>query len=190
VNIWVNNRVNRSPVTHRVMRESLHTLISNMPFDPLQTDEKLDQAVPRERDMDSAMLAGCTGFVFTALATYALVVWPFLVFQDAQRSAILLQSIAIGLVPASLLGIIAARRMGLPGGSGFVAGAATASVFLFLDLKRIFVLAQDPNMQQPQYSPAMVWLLPLAWTSFALALAMVALPKGELPEKEDPGKRN
>jgi hypothetical protein len=81
-----------------------------MPFEPLRTDEKLKQPVRRERDMDTHMLVGCSGFVFTAVAAYVISVWPFLVFSDSEKMSSLLLAALLGPAPAALLGVLACRR--------------------------------------------------------------------------------
>ncbi|MDR3690619.1 MAG: hypothetical protein P4L46_14670 [Fimbriimonas sp.] len=153
-----------------------------MPFEPLQTDEKLDQPVKADPDMDTAMLFGCSGFVFTSIGGYILSVWPYLVFQDSEILARLAMCSAIGLTPSALLGIAATRRFGLAGACGFVGGSMATGIFLFLRLDQAFVAALARQAPKPDYPHLLVYLVPAGWIILTLILALVFMPNEE-PEK-------
>jgi branched-subunit amino acid transport protein AzlD len=143
-----------------------------MPFEPLRTDEKLDAPVRRERDMDTHMLIGCSGFVFTAVAAYVLSVWPFLLFSDSEKLSSLLLAALLGPLPAGLLGILACRRFGIPGATGFVGGSAIFAVFLYLRLDQLFVSAQSEQFPRPDYPASFAVLLPVTWLAISACLAI------------------
>lgn len=153
-----------------------------MAFEPLQTDEKLDQSVKAERDMDTQMLFGCSSFVFASILVYLLVIIPHLIFTDVYRLATLGLCLAIGLGPALIFGAVASRRMGLPGACGFVGGGMAAAIFLFLRLREVEIARNSPrDLPQPEYPTMLVWIVPTAWVLVALLVALVFLPKKELP---------
>ncbi|MFQ3667849.1 MAG: hypothetical protein SNJ61_03035, partial [Fimbriimonadaceae bacterium] len=90
-----------------------------MSWEPLRTDERMPEPAGKKPDLDTQMLAGCTGFVAAALAGYGLAVWPFFVFPEAHTARHLLYCLAAGGIPASLLGVGMARRFGLAGSAGY-----------------------------------------------------------------------
>lgn len=153
-----------------------------MAFEPLRTDEKLDAPAAKTRDMDAQMLHGCSGFLIAAVAGYALSVWPWFAFQGAEQLRVLALCALAGLVPAGALGIVATRRFGLAGACGFVAGAVTVSIFLYLRLQQVFVAALDRQAAQPDYPLALVYVVPAAWLCLVLFTALLCLPKDEWKE--------
>lgn len=155
-----------------------------MAFEPLRTDEKLETPVARKKDMDDLMVAGCSGFVAAALLTYFIAIWPFLVFSEAERWISLAKGAGFGLLPAALLGILAARKFGLPGACGFVGGAMATAIFLYLRLQQAFIAGEADQAPPPDYPRAFLALLPLAWLLIAFAIALAFTPRSELGEVE------
>lgn len=150
-----------------------------MPFEPLQTDEKLDQPAKRAQDMDAAMLAGCTGFVGASLLTYVLAVWPWFVFDTTHRIATLGLCGLVGGGPAVVVGIVAVRRYGLAGACGFVGGGLATAIFMFLRLEQVVALRGDRRMPQPEFPDMWRWLVPVAYLAVVLLVVSVALPRSE-----------
>jgi hypothetical protein len=159
-----------------------------MPFEPLRTDERLETSGPRPKDFDTQMLLGCSGFVTVSLLTYFLTVWPHLAFPDTYRLSVLMAACAAGMLPAAILGIVAMRKFGLPGGGGFVGGALAASIFLHLNLKRLLLLeelqAVSRELPQPEYPASWQFLVPGAWLLGAVVLALVFLRREEFSTEE------
>jgi hypothetical protein len=151
-----------------------------MPFEPLRTDEKLETPVKAEKDTDTVMLIGCSGFVGASLITYALVVWPYLVFPEIHQLAVLLQASGFALIPASTFGAIVVRRFGLASACGFVGGAMATAVFLFLRLTEVQVRRASREMDQPDYPAAFVWIVPSAWLVAAFLIAVLFIRKSEV----------
>ncbi len=143
-----------------------------MAFDPLETDE----ATPGGKapgDMDKAMLAGCTSFVFNSFLAYGLGVWPFFAMPDTWRTSVLLTSIAAGLTPVLILCLIVSRKLGLPGATGVVAGSMAMAVFLYLRFDQVmmgFVIREIPN---PEYPTAFGWIIPIGWFLAVVATAVL-----------------
>lgn len=148
-----------------------------MAFEPLQTDEKLEVPVVQKRDMDSAMLFGCSGFVFTSIAGYVLSVWPFLIFQNTDQIRPLAISAATGFLPAAIIGVIATRKFGLAGACGFVGGGLSTGIFLFLRIEQTFIAALARQGPTPEYPPLMKYLVPSGWIVISAILALIFLPK-------------
>jgi hypothetical protein len=127
------------------------------------TDEKVAKPIRRARDLDTVMLFGCSGFVLVCLVSWALVVWPHFLFSDTQNLSTLELCAALGLVPATLFGAAATRIFGLPAAAGFLGGSICAATFLYLRLQQVVAFRGVPNVPQPQYPDAWVWLMPLGW---------------------------
>lgn len=161
-----------------------------MPFEPLRTDEPIEGPPAKTRDMDTQMLFGCTAFVIAALITYLLVLWPFFVFPESYLLSQLLLALGLGCVPATLFGIYACRRSGLPGGSGFVGGALTTSIFLYLRLDQMMLGLEVREAPKPEFPHSWTWIVPLVWLLIAVVATGLSLPKGLLPgEGEAHGPR-
>lgn len=156
-----------------------------MPFEPLNTDEKLSGPVRKEKSMDDVMLAGCSGFLIASLLCYGLAVWPFFVFANFLTWDRLLITAATGFFPSALVGLFCSRKFGLPGACGFVGGSMATSVFLHLNIKRILLsVALEPGMPPP-FPPMMTYLLPAMWLLICIGLAILVLPKSEWPMFDD-----
>ncbi|MCX7799651.1 MAG: hypothetical protein N2109_04835 [Fimbriimonadales bacterium] len=152
-----------------------------MPFEPLRTDEKLDHEAERPRDMDTHMIAGCSGFVATSLLTYFLALWPHLVFHEGYRLATLAAGLGFGLVPACILGAVATRRFGLPGACGFLGGVMAFSVFLHLRIQQFLAARGSRDLPQPEYPDDFQWMVPLLALALAVLAAAASLPRSERP---------
>lgn len=150
-----------------------------MPFDPIRTDEKLAQRPKRERDLDTVMLFGCSTFVATSLATFALSAWPFFVIQDVFTLSSLGIVAAMGLLPALILGAIITRRFGLPGACGFAAGAMVVAIFIYLRLQQLAVAQYIPDAPKPDYPESVAWVAPLGWLVLAATMILILLPARE-----------
>jgi hypothetical protein len=148
-----------------------------VPFEPLQTDEKIDKPIPRERDMDSLMLAGCTVFVAVSIFAYLLAVWPHFLFPETYQLRALALTAALGMAPALLFGAYCARRFGLAAACGFVSGALAFGVFLYLRLNEAVVIGGLPSAPEPEYPAVWQWLAPTAWVLTAAGIALVFTPK-------------
>ncbi len=158
-----------------------------MAFEPLQTDEKLTKAVKTGPDMDTQMIGGCSGFVGSALITYALGIWPFFLFNaSVHLLAQLLLSSLLGLIPASVFGAIVGRRWGLAPACGFFGGAITVAVFLYLSLNQVAMGHTIADLPRPDYPAAFAWLLPLAWILFALVVTAFFAQMGERRRTKSP----
>ena len=147
-----------------------------MSFEPLETDEKLDQPIKAKKDMDSAMLAGCFGFVLTSMTIYFLGIWPFLVFGDTFLLNVLILNLVLAIVPSLLFGIIATRKFGLPGACGYVGGSMSIVVFIYLRLKMILSMVGSQTLPQAEYPDSWVWLIPLIWLALSLIIAVISYP--------------
>lgn len=143
-----------------------------MPFEPLGTDERVSVPQKPEPDMDSAMLMGCTGFVFASIGGYFVSVWPFFVVGDLHTLTGLGTAAALGFVPAALLGFALVHRYRLPGACGAVGGAMATAIFLHLQLKLLEWGFELPDVPDPEYPPAMSWIAPLVWV---LAIALIEM---------------
>lgn len=156
-----------------------------MPLEPLQTDETLDKPVPKERDMDTVMLFGCGAFVAGAVTIYLLSIWPFFVWPDVHRLRTLALCIAAGLAPALIVAAISTRRFGLPGACGAIGGALTTAIFLYLRLQQAFIASAAKQDKPPDYPALLQGLVPLVWVLTVALVAVLLLPKGELPSAEE-----
>ncbi len=150
-----------------------------MAFEPLQTDEKLENPVARPPDMDAAMLFGCSGFVLSSIGGYMLSVWPFLVFQETEKLTTLATAAAIGLTPAAILGIVSTRKFRLAGACGFVGSALSVGIFLYLRIEQTFISSLARQAPAPDYPKVVMYLAPLGWILISAILGLLFLPKQE-----------
>lgn len=153
-----------------------------MPHEPLGTDEKLAAPVKPERDLDTEMMHGCLAFVAPAMLAFLLAVWPHIAFSDVYRMQVLVMNTVLGLVPAVVAGIYAARKMGLAGACGVVASALATSIFLYLRMQQIELSRGVEEMPSVEYPPQFAWLLPLGWSLLFIVLALLCLRRDELPD--------
>lgn len=151
-----------------------------MPIDPLQTDEKLDKPVKAGKDFDAQMMFGCGGFLIAAVAGYMLSVWPFFAFQNVEQLSVLLLAMAVGMGPATALGLFATRKFGVAGACGFLAGAITTAIFLYLRLTQAHLSAMAQQSPRPDWPQVMAVLIPISWVLLVAFLGLLFMPKGEL----------
>jgi hypothetical protein len=154
-----------------------------VPFEPLQTDEKLEEKVRPERDMDTQMLFGCGSFVFVSIVSYALAAWPMFVVPNTHLLVDFGIALAAGLIPASILGVVAIRKTGLAGACGFVGGAMATAIFLFLRLEQLMLGYSVREIPRPEYPRSWMWIVPTAWVIAAILLAVIFLPRRELHDE-------
>ena len=150
-----------------------------MAFEPLQTDEKLEGPIKRERDMDTHMLFGCGAFVFASIMCYSLIIWPFFVIRDVYLLKNLGTASLIAIVPSALLAGIMTRRSGLAGACGFVGGAICGSVFLYLRLSHLFLSSRLQQSPTPEFPEAVTFMIPTGLVVLFLIEAVILLPKSE-----------
>jgi hypothetical protein len=156
-----------------------------MAFEPLLTDEKLDKPPPKKSDMDSLMIAGCTGFVATSIIAYVLSVWPHFVVGEAHLARSIGIALAIGLMPALIFGFVAIKKMGLPAATGFIGGSLATGVFLFLRINQVMISRHIHDGPQPDYPAAWTWMIPAGWVVLATIFALIITPRSEFSVEED-----
>lgn len=148
-------------------------------MEPLRTDEKLDIAQPRERDMDDHMLHGCSSFVFVSFASYFLAIWPYFFWLSIQEWGTLALCTICGLPAAFALGAYATWRIGIAGAAGFVGGALAVSIFLFLRFEQVFVESAANRIPPPDYPQWIQWFVPplvVLWSLVQSAAILVYCP--------------
>ncbi|OJU64086.1 MAG: hypothetical protein BGO01_18290 [Armatimonadetes bacterium 55-13] len=139
----------------------------------LKTDEKLEAPVKKERDMDTQMILGCSGFATIAFFVYFLAVWPFLVWLEIHRLIVFAGDFAAGFGVAAVCGAIVCRKVGLAGAAGFMGGVFTASIFLYLRIEQAFVGAVARQVPEPEYPRTLQFVAPLATILFSLLICLV-----------------
>ena len=154
-----------------------------MPFKPLQTDEKLDEPPPPPRDMDTQMMLGCTGFGATAGIVFVLVAWPHFVFTETYRLDVLAKALAWGCGPAAIQGFLLSRKSFI-GACGFIGGALVSTVFLYIRLQQVLLARYGDESARPDYPLAFGWLVPVGFFLLAVAIALLALPRSEMPDAD------
>ena len=153
-----------------------------MAFEPLNTDEKLEGPIKKERDMDTHMLIGCSGFLIAAIGGYLLGVWPYVAIQNTYAMSNLLTAAALASLPQWTLGCIVTRRFGISGACGFVAGSVCVGIFLYLRLQQLFISARIQQSPTPEFPEGFVYMVPLLGFLLAAFLSIAFLPKRELDE--------
>lgn len=151
-----------------------------MPFEPLRTDEKLEEKQKKGPDMDREMLFGCTSFVLASFVVYGASVWPFLVFADIWRIQILLAASAFGFVPAYVLTALGSRKYGIAAACGALGGAMATCIFLFLRLDQVNLGNTVWDLPKPEYPPSWQWLLPVGHLLATVAIMLACLRKDQL----------
>lgn len=170
--------------------------MTSMAFDPIETDEKLDVAVKRP-DIDAHLIRGCMVFAVVALVAYAIALIPFFLVRDLSSWSGLMKACLYAGIPSVILGALASRFAGVPGGSAFVAGSLMGAVFLYLKLRQMPVLAKLGEVDPIEYGDQWSYLIPLIWVVLALVTAFAAMSKQDYstsmtmrPESEDPQKKH
>lgn len=154
-----------------------------MPFEPLQTDEKLEAPVKPGRDFEGQLLVGCGTFVVASVVTYLLSAWPFFVIGDMYLLKPFLIACALGWIPASIFGLTVMRKTGLAGGCGFLAGAMTQGVFLFLRMEQLLLGHSVSDLPRPELPLSWGWIAPTVWAVSALLLVVLFVPKREFADE-------
>lgn len=140
-------------------------------MEPLSTDEKLERPLPIERDMDSQMLFGCTGFVVASFGTYFLAIWPFFLWFDIHFTSVLVKAFLAGLAPAFLAGAYQAWKYGIAGAAGFIGGMVAVCIFLYLRFQQVFLEAQSQRIPIPTYPQWIGWVAPSILAVLAILIA-------------------
>ena len=143
-----------------------------MPFEPIRTDEKRSGARRKRTDYESELMAGCMVILVVSLLVFGVSVVPFFAVDEYTREG-LLRGILTGMLPASVLGVVSMRWFGAAGLSGFLGGALTVTVFLFLRLEQTMLGFYDINLPTPEYPERWKWFIPLAWALWAGILAVI-----------------
>lgn len=151
-----------------------------MAFDPLGTDEKLAQPVKPEKDLDTILLGGCSTFVFICFLVYGLTSVPFYIFSDVYKLSSLIRTLAIGGIPACILGLIFTRRFGAAGFGGFLGGLLTSGVFLHLRLRQVMLSEWMKDAPQPDYPMSFIWIIPTVFVIGNILLALLVVKKNEI----------
>lgn len=146
-----------------------------MPFEPLGTDEPLEEStVPhRAKSFESELVGGCFTILGGSVTVFLLTWWPFLV-MDTLTTGRLLSAVGFALVPALIAGVLLTRFAKLTGAIGFAAGMFAGSMFLYLNLNINFAGSGSPDAPQPDYPEAWRWIVPLAWFLVGLVVMLFA----------------
>lgn len=158
-----------------------------MPFEPLQTDERLDNAGPKPRDVDQVMLTGCSTFVAASIIGYLLAVWPFFTVPETHLARNLAAACGFGMTPALILTGFATRRFGLPGACGGLGGAMAAGIFLYLRMDQIMLGLTVRDLPRPDYPAAWAWIVPTAYVVATVAVGALLLPRDTFADEPAPG---
>jgi hypothetical protein len=150
-----------------------------MGFEPLKTDEKLDKPPPKQRSFDDLMLLGCGGFLIASVGGYLLGIWPFFLWQNAEKLDVLLRSTALGLIFPLILGVAMARRSGLAGATGAIGGSLVTAIFLYLRIEQTFLEAAVQRIPTPDYPASLQFLLPIGWVMLVSGVTVAFLPREE-----------
>jgi len=145
-----------------------------MAIEPLQTDEPLNEVVVREQDTDTVMLWGCGSFVVSSVTIFVLGVTPFFIIQDIGPTNSLLLALAVGCLPALLLGVIVTRKRGLPAACGTLGGFMVVGVFLHLRIQQAFTAAMAQQASVPEYPAFMAYLIPTSAVLIGLLVAFIS----------------
>lgn len=149
-----------------------------MPFEPLRTDEKLEQPIKRE-DIDAHLMRGLVAFGFVAGLTYLFIAVPFFVVKGLETPDGLRTAGMIGGIPSLILGLLGARLGKVAGGSGFVAGALIAAAFLYMKLRQIVLFAGKDEMPPLEWNPVLTYVIPICLIAISILVFFVATPRKE-----------
>ncbi|MBX3113584.1 MAG: hypothetical protein KF824_09805 [Fimbriimonadaceae bacterium] len=148
-----------------------------MPFEPLGTDEPLEESAPRPKSFEGQLMTGCSVILVSSFLVYLLAMWPFLVFEH-RTSAQLYTALAFATIPTFIVGAVFVRLGKLAGAAGFTGGLFVGAVFLYLRLETVLTARFNPMLDQPEYPPEWKWLVPIAWLLAGLTVLFIVLPKG------------
>lgn len=150
-----------------------------MPFDPLDTDEKLDKPVRRRKTSFEGELA--RGFFLIIMMSIGVFIWgwiPFFLLGDYTKAGIF-GTMLIGWLPLLGVGALLIRKFGAAGLSGFLGGSLPLTVFYYLTLAKTQLRNGVDNVAQLEFDPVMVYLLPGAWLALSLTIGLIAFPWGQ-----------
>jgi hypothetical protein len=148
-------------------------------FEPLRTDEKLDQPIKSKRDFESQMLAGCSVFVVCSFVTFFLSVWPFFVIKDQFLARQLAIAVGLSCIPTLIFGFVAGVRAGASGGFGFLGGAIAVAVFFNLAITQISLGGSIKDFPRPEYPAGMAAWIPLIWVILSGLVTAISTRIGE-----------
>lgn len=146
-----------------------------MPFHEIKTDEHVPGASKREKDFETQIMRGCAATVVLSVLVYGITIWPFFALPEHTVEG-LFAILAFGMIPSTILGVFAIRKIGYGGFSGFVGGALTSAAFIYLRLQQTMLAKVNPNLPAVEYPERWVWLVPLAWVLFAIVVGLIACP--------------
>jgi hypothetical protein len=138
--------------------------------------------------MDTRFLAGCSTIAILSLTFYAMLAWPFFVFEAHLRAG-LAQIALYGALPVLVAGVLATRAKGLEGATALVGGSIAGAIFAYLRLDALTLgkLGDLQELPPPDWPDSWAWLIPLAWCLAVAATALLALPKRETQDEGAPG---
>ena len=123
--------------------------------------------------------------MLASIGCYLLTLWPFFAITDAYRMRALLTACALGFIPSTLYGAFLTRKFGLPGATGFFAGALATAIFLILRMQQLFLASQVQIELTPEFPSFTPYVVAGAWVVWSALIGIVLLPKGELPGKDE-----
>ncbi|MCW5936611.1 MAG: hypothetical protein KIT11_04815 [Fimbriimonadaceae bacterium] len=126
-------------------------------------------------DFEGSLMKGCSTIGLGSFITYGLTVWPWLTFPEYKVQGLLEIALA-GCLPAVVFGIIATRKFGLAGASGFFGGGMASAVFMYLRLQSTMLGRFSERLPAPEYPERWAWIVPLAWFLAVAAIAALFLP--------------
>lgn len=134
---------------------------------------------PAAANLDSELLRGC--FTTSGICFILLVVgvWPHIAWGAVFTWAELGRAALIGLLPCMVLGVIAVRKFGYPGVTGFVGASAGIALFWYIRLGHVGLTAMAEDMPQAEFPATFTWLVPVAYMILATAVAMLTFSSGE-----------
>lgn len=144
-----------------------------MPFDPLQTDEPTKKAYPREKDLDTQMLGGCSAFTLSAFLTYGLGIWPFFAIKNLTTWNGLLTATGLGALTSLIFIWAASRTAGISGWFGGMGGTLAIIVFEYLLVNHVIDLSRGPEQPPIEFGPLVPVGLGFGWFFVAVLVGYV-----------------
>lgn len=129
--------------------------------------------------MDREMLRGCTLFVASSLISYFMGVWPFVAFAELLEIRRLAFALAFSAIPVAIFVAFLARRGGVPGLTGSLAGVFAITIFLFLRMKQFLLGLEIRDLPQPEFPADWMWKVPALYLATMLAIGGIAAPRSE-----------
>lgn len=156
-----------------------------MPFEPLDTDERIGHAKRRGPELETRLAIGCVGFVVVAFVAAGIFMLPFIAWPQVADARRLYLNLGIAAAFAGAFGIGASRRFGLAAAGGFVSGALASALFLYIRLGHFDMGRGIEDLPQPEWPSTFVWLIPAATALFGALVAVLGLKSSELQIGED-----